>query len=133
MDKELIEKMKKNKVIFDKLTEIEKALLKEIATQNPSDILFVKDDRDLMSNSVYRIQLDYTPEPEVIRCEVMLQNNNVVYIIESQRAGILLYKALGNKNFIEYEWADGTRDCNIRRHKGKGQPAEYPKYVLFAK
>lgn len=140
MNKELIERMKKNEKPFGLLNCKEQRLLCSIgrefcqyyAAKGFPWLELNRGDNQFDETLTYRIRPDYAPEPEVIRCEVMLQNNNVVYIIESQRAGILLYKALGNKNYIESEWADGTRDCNIRRYKGNGQSAEYPVAVLFA-
>lgn len=151
MDKEMIEKLKKNTCVYGEMPREECVLLTKLNNNNIKLLYrgignwFLVDGRPLSETTTYRIPLDYTPEPEVVRCEVYLDENRIVYDYLGAKGCYVGY-AVTWGNFIAYEYADGEITVMPRMLRSNGcclpitslggivnKPAEYPKFVLFAK
>jgi hypothetical protein len=140
----MIEQMKENLVKYAELTIDEKNCLCKAHRSNcvfldDSGKWFPLDDHDNMhdfdNNYRYRIRPDYQPEPEVEKCRVTMKNmgSYKVYSYFRYNLGITLQNALNDPNFIGYEYENGVVGVWPRIDNSKTNPAEYPKYVLFAK
>ena len=82
-------------------------------------------------NLIFRIRPDYTPEPEVVRCEVYESGNTLWFKRDAK--DYRLHEAIFLKDLIGCEYNSHWVSTEIRQLAGSNAPAEYPKYVLFAK
>lgn len=142
MNKELIERMKKNEKPFGLLNCKEQRLLCSIgrefcqyyAAKGFPWLELNRGDNQFDETLTYRICPDYAPEPEVIRCEVYEKDGQLYYDHPVQKS-CFLNEALNDKDFIACEYVGGSKYGYIRQsyQPDEGGVAEYPVAVLFAK
>ena len=133
--------MKKNRVPYYLLTQKEKDNFRDIGKKNCEwysvfDKCWMEpaSDNDFANNNVFRVKFDYTPEPEVIRCEVYEDDKKRVYDYNGLSKN-WVGGAVNHTAFIGYEYSDGSKYGFPRRtyQPDEGRIAEYPVAVLFAK
>lgn len=136
MKKELIERMKQNRVPNYLLTDEEWECFKsanifQYIAKGFSDWLDTADCAKRSSGIVHRIHPDYQPEPErkVVKYPVYKNFGSLFW-----GNAVSLSYAANSTNFIGFEYADGDISDKPRRlyQPEEGHIAEYPKYVLFS-
>jgi hypothetical protein len=131
--KDLIEKLKDNKVCFGLLSEQEQECLKKAGKGNCQ----VRGSRNLWEPAfsggwnfelTYRIKPDYQPEPKEKKLPVENHSNNWL-----MAEGDNLTAFLNRPDFIAWEDENGERWVGCpRRQKGDcTKPADIPKYVVL--
>jgi hypothetical protein len=141
MDKEMIEKMKQNRVSKELLTSEELACLK---SANGQLEFWLPTERrwggccELNGDFVYRIHPDYQPpkpEPKIVRCKVYVINGEL--LVSYHKAGgeinidWPIYRVIGRTDFSHFEYADGLKSTMPRLSKDGDGIAFVPKYACF--
>jgi len=156
MKAEMIKELQENVKPFCKMAKDMQAKLVGIGKKGNVDFLDIQRDlesaewveldgdsnnKDYSKWGVYQLRSNYQPEPEVIRCEVVVEDG---YICYRQGKGIFPFidTVLRNPKWIGSEDKNGVflgevirlrppfEDCDT---KSLTKPAEWVKYVLFAK
>ena len=135
MDKEMIEKLKRNERAWMFLSKEEKGCLLSAPSKSVDYLSAIgedwqENDGNFDATDVYRIAPDYEPEPGVVECEV---RKNVAGNLEFhyQMEDWYLPYAVNYPDFIGYKYADGDVRGLPRRSKDPESPAEIPTHVLF--
>jgi hypothetical protein len=141
--KDHIDELKRNEKPFGLLSEELREAMGEAYTAGANIDYYTGEDTwtrtDLpvwVGTTVYRISPDWQPEKdEVERCEVHVENRELVYCRDGQLP-MVLTDALNDPEFIAYEDKDGVYFEEPRSFIGKGvrpadTPADIPSAVLF--
>ena len=135
MDKEMIEKLKRNERAWMFLSKKEKGCLLSAPSKSVEYLSAIgedwqENDGNFDATDVYRIAPDYQPEPEVYECEVRKTDTDRLDF-HYQMDDWYLHFAVNFPDFIGYKYADGDVRCSPRRSNDPDRPAEIPTHVLF--
>jgi len=134
-----IESMKHNEKVFSRLSVVEQNLFKSVGKKNcvfwDSDSWYsladdINNTETFYRSFVYRIHWHYKEEPKEIKQAVFLDHGTGVHIFCYGSDRYQLHEALSLKNFLQYEYTNGTRSINPRIRNNVGT-TKVPTHVVF--
>jgi hypothetical protein len=132
--KDLIEKLKDNKVCFGLLSEQEQECFKKVGKSN-CQLMGIQNlwepalSGEWSFGLTYRIKPDYQPEPKEKKLLVKNHSNNWL-----MADGECLTGFLNRPDFIAFEYEDGSKSIFPRKNAfylWTRPPADIPKYVIL--
>ena len=133
----LIEKLKKNEKPFGRLTMEEQEYLKAVGAENRQfydcNGRWVGDfTTSIMKNYSLRIKPDYKePEPEIVECEVKLDDDDDELYFRYRDEEWGLEEAVIFPEFIGYKYSNTGLSAFPRRYDTSETPTRIPTHVLF--